>query len=171
MNLELIRDKERLNAYQIDRDRATKLRAELDKDTIEIDLKQTEYDELDEQIVKINKQNKEFYQGATQYTEIINRAKTLETQAQMYEGNISSIKTAIKEMSDSDEDLRAKVANHEEEVKKATADKGRREREQRDATDELAALERRHNQAVAQHGRVEGDLQVRFLGFLGFFSD
>ena len=178
MSVELVRDKERLNAYQIDRDRAnkvstlwligsahhsdncTQLRNELEKDNAEIQLKQVEYDELEEQIVKLSKENKQFYQNATTYTEIKERAKTLKTQIELTADNIRSIEISIQLLPDSDEDLRAKAQNHKDEVEKAKAARSRRAQEERAANDELNALERRYNKAVEQHGRVQGDLQV-----------
>ncbi|GAA5827048.1 hypothetical protein JCM3770_002453 [Rhodotorula araucariae] len=147
-------DREKLSALKTDRDRAFKLRENLKKVSTQIAVKQATYDELEERIAKLVKDNKTFFNQAAKYQDIIGKVDTLRERRNLHEENLGNLMNGLKELPDLEQELKTKIENHQ-----ASLDALRSEREgtkQRlgDEQDSLAVHERKRSQAQTMHGRL-----------------
>ncbi|GAA5908969.1 hypothetical protein JCM8208_007130 [Rhodotorula glutinis] len=153
-NVDIKVDREKLSALKTDRDRAFKLRENIKKVSSQIAIKQATYDELEERIAKLVKDNTTFFNQATKYQDIIGKVDTLRERRNLHEENLNNLVSGTKELPDSEQELKAKIENHT-----ANLDELRSEREgtkQRlgDEQDSLAVHERKRSQAQTTHGRL-----------------
>lgn len=74
------------------------LQASIDKLASNMDLKSLEYTKLDERIIKLAGENKEFYEKALKYKEILNRHETLSQQKENRQMMVSDLLEEIEEM-------------------------------------------------------------------------
>lgn len=70
----------------------------IDKLASTIEVKQSDHDILDKEIVKLSAENKQFYNQAIKYTEIINKADTLRTQRDIIEENLGQTRATLIEL-------------------------------------------------------------------------
>ncbi|GAA5936924.1 hypothetical protein JCM1841_001408 [Sporobolomyces salmonicolor] len=154
-NIEIKVDKEKLAALRIDRDRAFKLREQIKKVSSNISDKQSTHDELEEKIQKLVKENQTFFNQATKYQDIIGRVDTLREKRTMHEVNLEAVSSEIKELKESDHELKEKIVNHQASLDAARAEREATRTKLADENDSLAAYERKHNQAQTNYGRLQ----------------
>ncbi|GAA6019292.1 hypothetical protein JCM8202_000967 [Rhodotorula sphaerocarpa] len=148
-------DKEKLAALKTDRDRAFKLRENLKKVSSQIAIKQTNYDELEGRIAKVVAENKSFFNQASKYQDIISKVETLRDRRKMHEDNLNDLLTGLRELPDSEQDLRNKINNHEAEVEKMRGERENTKNTLADEQDALAVYERKRSAAQTTHGRLQ----------------
>lgn len=115
-------DKEKLSALKTDRDRAykvgtsgpvesvrevltdrepdchSKLRENLKKVSSQISIKQSNYEELEGRIAKLVADNKNFFNQASKYQDIISKVETLRDRRKMHEDNLNDLLTGLREL-------------------------------------------------------------------------
>ncbi|BGP20318.1 hypothetical protein JCM10213_002053 [Rhodosporidiobolus nylandii] len=147
-------DKEKLSALKTDRDRAYKLRENLKKVTSQIAVKQSTYDELEERIAKLVADNKTFFNQATKYQDIIGKVDTLRERRNLHEENLSNLMNGLKELPDSEHDLKTKIENHQADLENARSEREGTRHKLGDEQDSLSAYERKRSAAQTAHGRL-----------------
>ncbi|GAA5876452.1 hypothetical protein JCM3774_003780 [Rhodotorula dairenensis] len=147
-------DKEKLSALKTDRDRAFKLRENLKKVSSQIAIKQTNYEELEGKIAKLVADNKNFFNQASKYQDIISKVETLRDRRKMHEDNLNDLLTGLRELPDSEQELRAKIDNHEADVEKMRGERESTKNKLVDEQDALGVYERKRSAAQTTHGRL-----------------
>lgn len=157
--IEIKVDTEKLHALKTDRERAAKLRALIDKVTLKVEGKQTDHEELDEQIRTLADTNRTFYDQAAQYQVIVAKADTLRTQREMIDDNMHSLRSTTVELADSDKELQNQLDHHQAKLGEQKADRDDAERKMADEQDALATFERKRSSAQQKHGTLEAQRQ------------
>lgn len=147
-------DKEKLSALKTDRDRAYKLRENLKKVSSQISIKQSNYEELEGRIAKLVADNKNFFNQASKYQDIISKVETLRDRRKMHEDNLNDLLTGLRELPDSEQELKAKIDNHEADVEKMRGERESTKNKLTDEQDALAVYERKRSAAQTSHGRL-----------------
>ncbi|POY72024.1 DNA repair protein RAD50 [Rhodotorula taiwanensis] len=147
-------DKEKLSALKTDRDRAFKLRENLKKVSSQIAIKQANFDELEGRIAKLVADNKSFFNQASKYQDIISKVETLRDRRKMHEDNLNDLLTGLRELPDSEQELRTKIDNHEADVEKMRGEREGTKNKLADEQDALAVYERKRSAAQTSHGRL-----------------
>ncbi|GJN94490.1 hypothetical protein Rhopal_007572-T1 [Rhodotorula paludigena] len=147
-------DKEKLSALKTDRDRAFKLRENLKKVSSQIAVKEATYAELEERVAKLVETNKTFFNQATKYQDIIGKVDTLRERRALHEENLHNLQTGLKELPDTEAELKAKIENHQADLDKARSEREATKQKLGDEQDSLAAYERKRSQAQTAHGRL-----------------
>ncbi|MBW0467450.1 hypothetical protein O181_007165 [Austropuccinia psidii MF-1] len=164
--IELKVDKEKYNALVIDKNRAEKLQASIDKILSSIATKEQEYSKLEDKICELAESNKAFYEGAIRYKEILNEHSTLSSQKENKLKIVNDLLEDIEEVQDAtDQELverreqsKNKLASHSERLLQA--------RSQSAALDaELVKLRRRHQNKLTEFGQLKAQAQ-RQIGAL-----
>ncbi|GAA5916492.1 hypothetical protein JCM6882_001738 [Rhodosporidiobolus microsporus] len=153
-NVEIKVDKEKLTALKTDRDRAFRLRENLKTLTSKIAIKQSTYDELEERIAKLVAENKTFFNQATKYQDIIGKVDTLRERRNLHEENLEGLREGLKELPDSEHDLRTKIEDHEADLTALRGDREGTRHKLGDEQDSLSAYERKRSQAQTAQGRL-----------------
>ncbi|GAA5863503.1 hypothetical protein JCM8547_007267 [Rhodosporidiobolus lusitaniae] len=153
-NVEIKVDKEKLAALKTDRDRAFKLRENLKKVSSQIAIKQASYDELEEKIAGLVQANKTFFNQATKYQDIIGKVDTLRERRNLHEENLSNLQNGLKELPDSEQELKNKTENHQADLENARSQREATRHQLGDEQDSLAAYERKRSVAQTAHGRL-----------------
>ncbi|GAA6021568.1 hypothetical protein JCM10207_005070 [Rhodosporidiobolus poonsookiae] len=153
-NVEIKVDKEKLTALKTDRDRAYKLRENLKKVTSQIAIKQATYDELEETIAKLVAENKTFFNQATKYQDIIGKVDTLRERRNLHEENLGNLQNGLKELPDSENELKTKIDNHQGDLDHARSEREALKHKLGDEQDSLASYERKRGAAQTAHGRL-----------------
>lgn len=115
MNLKV--DQERLTHLKVDRDKSGRvsrlpssasrftsdfshpglqLREQIAADRTKLSQKEAEAEKLQEEVKELTRANQQFYEKATTFTAIFEKAQSLTNQKQMYENNQQSLKRTIK---------------------------------------------------------------------------
>ncbi|KAK4330749.1 DNA repair protein RAD50 [Rhodotorula toruloides] len=153
-NIDIKVDKEKLAALKTDRDRAFRLRENLKKVSTQISVKQATYDELEEKIAKLVESNKKFFTQASKYQDIIGRVDTLRERRKIHEENLNNLLNGVKQLPDSEHELKTKIENHEADLDKARSEREATKQELGDEQDTLANFERKRSAAQTTHGRL-----------------
>ncbi|KAI5452761.1 DNA repair protein rad50 [Naganishia albida] len=140
-------DAERLNFLKQDRDKAESLKRDLERQRTEIGRKEADSERLTQRHDELTKANAEFYQSSTKFTEIFEKAETLNSKKEMIEGNRNNLKKHIKTMmKETDEELRAIMQNFNE-------DKDKIDNKIKEKRVELDRLEANYRAMRAKHGK------------------
>ncbi|GEM11137.1 DNA repair protein rad50 [Rhodotorula toruloides] len=153
-NVDIKVDKEKLAALKTDRDRAFRLRENLKKVSTQISVKQATYDELEEKIAKLVESNKKFFTQASKYQDIIGRVDTLRERRKIHEENLNNLLNGVKQLPDSEHELKTKIENHEADLDKARSEREATKQKLGDEQDTLANFERKRSAAQTTHGRL-----------------
>ncbi|EOR01216.1 hypothetical protein E3P92_01707 [Wallemia ichthyophaga] len=110
-NIDLKLQSEKLKSLSSDKDRASKLRHQLNSLTNDIHHKQLLFDELAIEIDTLSHANSELYQSASKLTEIFQKVETLEQRETLIQDNLNSLSLSISILNDSDQDLHIRQTN------------------------------------------------------------
>lgn len=103
--------------------------------------------------------NRKFYEQATQYTEILNKADTLRTQRDIREQHMHTLSTTTTELTESDKELQAQIDHHKERENQQKLDRDDAKHQLDDEQDSLAAFERKRSLAQTARGKLEAEKQ------------
>ncbi|KAH9820100.1 hypothetical protein DFH28DRAFT_1200782 [Melampsora americana] len=153
-------DKERYNALATDKARAEKLQASIDKIKANIEKKETYHNDLDAKIANLAEDNKNFYEQAVHYKEILNEYETLSRQKDNREEMVNDLLEGMEEITGAtDEDLResreksrAKLENHAERLQETKVHLTNLE-------SEIAKLRRKHQNKFTELGQLKAQTQ------------
>ena len=115
--------------------------------------------DLDLEIRQLADSNRKFYEQATKFTEIVNKADTLRTQRDIVERSMNSSSTAITELSCSDKELQSQIDHHKEQLDQQRLEQDDAKRQKLDEEDSLAAFERKRSAAQTARGKLEAEKQ------------
>ncbi|TIC41726.1 hypothetical protein E3Q08_03156 [Wallemia mellicola] len=102
---------EKLKALTSDKERANRLKEQMNKLSNDIDQKQLQYEELGIEIDTLSHANRELYESASKLTEIFSKVETLEQRENIIQDNIASLKVSMTLLHDSDQDLQIRQSN------------------------------------------------------------
>lgn len=156
-NNDLKVNKAELDALKIDRDRSEALKDKREALQATLEQKQTRLSELDAEIRQITKQNKQFYDSAVKFREIVNLAETLEEMKKLHQQNRESLHAAMTEIDESDEELRRRRDSFQDQL-----DQQRRRRDGlarciNAKKEELNDIEHRYSRKLSEQGALEND--------------
>lgn len=97
--------KAELEALKTDRDRSEQLKIKKTKLSETLEDKKKKLEELDDEIRRVTKENKQFYDSAVKFREIVSQAETLEDRRKLHQENRDSIQKSMKEMKETDDEL------------------------------------------------------------------
>lgn len=102
---------EKLKALTSDKERANRLKEQMNKLSKDIDQKQLQYEELGIEIDTLSHANRELYESASKLTEIFSKVETLEQRENIIQDNIGSLKVSMTLLHDPDQDLQIRQTN------------------------------------------------------------
>lgn len=149
--------KAELDALKIDRDRSEALKDKKSKLIGLLTEKQTRLDELDEEIRRITKENKQFYDSAVKFREIVNQAETLEEKKRLHEQNRESLRMSMTESDEADEELQRRKDSFQDHLDKQRRRKNDMLRKIDNKKDELSQIEARYSRKLSERGALEND--------------
>ncbi|WVR06574.1 hypothetical protein IAU60_003606 [Kwoniella sp. DSM 27419] len=131
---ELKVDKERLKFLKNDKDKAERMRKELQEGINQENAKQTQLEDLKERLEQIKVRNAEFYNEAREFREIFERSESLKDKKKMYEENRAHALGTMTVMNETTEQLQHMFSNFDShlrsiESKRATQE-GLKEKEE-----------------------------------------
>ncbi|KAM0751848.1 hypothetical protein T439DRAFT_220597 [Meredithblackwellia eburnea MCA 4105] len=148
-------DKEKLNALKVDRDRAIKLRQNINQQEARIQAKEADHETLDGEIQKLADDNRRFYAQATKYAEIINSAKTYETQQKILADAIANMLPVMRELpGESDHELTRKIEGHVEDIAEKKRLRESLNMQVMDERDRLDKLEKKRGVGLTSQGTL-----------------
>lgn len=114
---------------------------------------------MDDKIRQLADTNRKFYDQATKYTEILNKADTLRTQRQILDDHMHKLRSTTRELADSDKEIQAAISHHSSKEKQQKLDRDQAQREVADEQDSLNAFERKRSLAQTARGKLEAEKQ------------
>ncbi|OCF56822.1 DNA repair protein RAD50 [Kwoniella mangroviensis CBS 10435] len=108
---ELKVDKERLKFLKSDKDKAERMRKDLQDAINQENSKQTQLENLKEQLERVKGRNADFYNEAREFREIFERSESLKDKKKMYEENRQHALSTMNVMNESTEELQHMLNN------------------------------------------------------------
>ncbi|KAK4056438.1 DNA repair protein rad50 [Microbotryomycetes sp. JL221] len=154
---ELKVDQEKVKALRTDRERASKLRKAIDELSNLIEIKTSEHDRLDQEIVTLSRSNAKFFDQAAGYKNTLSKVETLTQRRQLLETNLDQIRSTLDLLQDSDVELEKKINNHNDEMQQIKQQRQLDKQKLDDEQDVLASNEKKRSRTLTKHGQLTAE--------------
>ncbi|CAO1623506.1 unnamed protein product [Parajaminaea phylloscopi] len=156
-NNDLKVNKAELDALKIDRDRSQVLAQKRESLEKNLETKQARLDELDEEIRRITKQNKQFYDSAVKFREIVNLAETLEEKRKLHHENREALRKSMTEIEEPDDELHKRRDSFQDHLTRLQRRRNDLVARIEAKKEETRQAEERYSQRLSERGALEND--------------
>ncbi|KAF8322507.1 hypothetical protein DL93DRAFT_2123877 [Clavulina sp. PMI_390] len=157
---ELKAEKERLNYLQIDKTRAEKLRTTIKEVTEAISRLEADEEELVHEVNRVEKENAAYYATATQFNQTYTIVDGLEHRIEELKRDITDQERTTQEVTDTDEELEAKIQNHNRHKAQLERESQRIKATLNDAQGHLEEEREMMNKTTRQLGQLQAEAKA-----------
>ncbi|SNX82468.1 probable RAD50 - DNA repair protein [Melanopsichium pennsylvanicum] len=150
-------DKAALEGLKVDKDRADTIKTKLTHLQADLAQKEAKLEDLNEEIRVKTVQNSKFYDEATRFREIVNRAETLEEKEKLHKENMEALQATMTPIKDTDEELQKRKQSFRSHLNQAEAKSNALKKRTAEKEDELETQEQRHRKKLSEKGGLEAE--------------
>nr|WJN25009.1 DNA repair protein [Farysia itapuensis] len=150
-------DKASLEGLKVDKDRADTIKTKLVRLQSDLADKEAALQELNETIRVKTVQNSKFYDEATKFREIVNRAETLEEKERLHKENMSALQATMTIIKDSDAELQKRKESFRADLDQSRDKQNSLKRRIAEKQEELRTFQARHQTKLSEKGGLEAE--------------
>lgn len=156
-NVELKVSQAELDSLKTDRDRADHLKEKKEKLAKTLSDKESRLQDLDDEIRRVTKENKQFYDKAVKFREVVNQAETLEEKKKLHHQNREALRSTMVDIDESDEELRRRKDSFQDHLERQRTHRSNMLRRTEAKKEELSGVESQYSKKLSERGALEND--------------